>query len=90
MKVCQHCGKEVDEFNFSCPFCHSKLPRRNSPIKGHASLGDLDSYNQRVAISIEDKNMIRDKNHISDDDGDDDFDCAQPYSFITRENGDRD
>ena len=32
--------------------------------------------------------MIRDKNHQSSD-GDDDIDCAQPYNFITRENGDR-
>lgn len=54
-------------------------------------MGDLDSYNERVRISIEDVNMIRDKNHSSDSSSDeDDMDCAQPYNYVTHENGDRD
>lgn len=89
MKICPYCHNEIEEYNFSCPYCHKRLPRRNLPITGHASLGDLDKYNLKVSISNEDKNMIRDKNHLSDN-SDDDFDCAQPYSYIKRENGDRD
>lgn len=88
MKICPNCKKECDEHNWYCPYCHAKLPSVETKATGHASFGDLDAYNQRFEISIEDKNMIRDKNHQSNT-SDDDFDCAQPYDFVTRENGDR-
>lgn len=90
MKICPYCNKEIPEYNFSCPHCHKRLPRTNKPILGHATLGNLEEYTKNVTISIEDRNMIRDKNHMSDaSDDSDDMDCAQPYSFITHENGDR-
>lgn len=90
MRICPSCLKEVDDYNFTCPYCHKRMPSRNLPIKGHASMGDLDAYNQKVLTSIEDKNMIRDKNHAtSSSQDDDDMDCDQPYSYVTRENGDR-
>jgi hypothetical protein len=91
MRICPNCHIEVDDYQFTCPKCHTRLPRLNKPIVGHASMGDLDSYNERVRISIEDVNMIRDKNHSSDSSSDeDDMDCAQPYNYVTHENGDRD
>ncbi len=90
MRICPNCKREVDEANFTCPYCHQRLPRLNKPIVGHASMGDLEKYNERVVISSEDKFMIRDKNHMSDSSDDsDDMDCAQPYSYVTHENGDR-
>lgn len=89
MKTCPNCHQECDEHNWYCPHCHNKLPSTNHIITGHASFGNLDAYNEKVMISIEDKNMIRDKNHQSNSD-DDDFECAQPYHYIQRENGDRD
>ena len=92
MRICPSCHKEVDDYDFVCPYCHTRLPRKNTPILGHASSGDLDSYNQKMVVSEEDKNMIRDKNHMSSSasDDSDDMDCAQPYSYVTHENGDRD
>ena len=88
MRVCPNCKKEVPEHDWYCPFCHKKLPSENKEIKGHASMGDMDKYIADFSLSVEDKNMIRDKNHQSSD-GDEDFDCAQPYNYVTRENGDR-
>ena len=89
MRICPNCNEEVPEFDFVCPHCKTRLPRLNKPIIGHASCGDLDEYNARMIVSQEDKNMIRDKNHTSDNGDGDDLDCAQPYHFITHENGDR-
>lgn len=86
MKTCPHCLKEIEELNFTCPYCHQRVPM-NIQGKGYAKLGDYEAYKERALISIEDKAMIRDKNHAKD--GDDDLDCAQPYSYVTRENGDR-
>ena len=74
MRICPNCNEEVPEFDFVCPHCKTRLPRLNKPIIGHASCGDLDEYNARMIVSQEDKNMIRDKNHTSDNgDGDDDL-----------------
>jgi hypothetical protein len=87
MKICPNCHRECDEHNWYCPNCHQRLPSLNIKATGHASYGDLDAYNQRFKASVEDKEMIREKNHQTS--GDDDFDCAQPYSYIKRENGDR-
>lgn len=91
MRICPFCNQEIPEFTFTCPHCKKRLPRSDKPITGHASLGNLDEYNDKnIIISIEDRNMIRDKNHMSDSkDDSDDMDCAQPYNYITRENGDR-
>lgn len=88
MKTCPNCKKEVPDHDWYCPFCHTRMPSSNMKATGHASSGDLEKYNAQFVLSVEDKNMIRDKNHQSSD-GDDDIDCAQPYNFITRENGDR-
>lgn len=91
MRICPNCKREVDDYDFTCPYCHKRMPPRNKPFTGHASYGNLDSYVSKVVVSNEDKNIIREKNHTSDASQDcDDVDCAQPYSFITRENGDRD
>lgn len=88
MRICPNCKAEIDERNFTCPVCKTRLPilKKGS---GHSSMGNLDEYNAKCEISIEDKNMIRDKNHQSSSVDDDDFDCAQPYNYITHENGDR-
>ena len=89
MRHCPNCSHEVPDGDFTCPYCHQRLPRLNTPISGHASSGDLDSYNAQFIVSTEDKNMIRDKNHSTAGDGED-IDCAQPYSYVTHDNGDRD
>lgn len=90
MRICPNCQNECPDSVFTCPRCHKRLPRLNKPIIGHASQGDLDEYQERVEISNEDRYMIRDKNHMRDDNSSgDDMDCEQPYSFITHENGDR-
>lgn len=88
MRICPNCQKEVPDHDWYCPYCHNRLPSLKKGT-GHASMGDLDSYNQKVLVSVEDKNMIRDKNHMSSSNDDEDYDCAQPYDFVTRENGDR-
>jgi hypothetical protein len=90
MRICPKCNKEYEDCIFTCPTCHIRLPRLNKPIVGHASVGDLDAYNEKIRISQEDISMIRDKNHASDSSDDsDDMDCAQPYNYVTHENGDR-
>lgn len=90
MRICPECNKEVPDHDWYCPYCHKKLPSLNRSITGHASFGNLEEYNAKVIISYEDKNMIRDKNHQSSSSQDDrDMDCEQPYSYVTRENGDR-
>lgn len=89
MRTCPSCNKEVPDNDWYCPYCHTKLPSIRKEGTGHASMGDLDKYNASFVVSVEDKNMIRDKNHSTSSDGDDDFDCAQPYNFVTHENGDR-
>lgn len=89
MRICPNCNQEVDDLNFVCPHCHQRMPSKQKPITGHASMGNLDEYNARMIVSQEDKSMIRDKNHMSDSEDGMDFDCDQPYSFVKRENGDR-
>lgn len=88
MKTCPNCKRDVPNHDWYCPYCHTKLPSSKKVITDHATCGDLEAYSAQFVLSTEDKNMIRDKNHQSSD-GDDDFDCAQPYNYVTRENGDR-
>lgn len=88
MRICPYCHKEIPDLDFNCPYCHKRLPSEKQG-SGHASFGDLDSYNIRFQPSEEDKTMIRDKNHQSTDGDSDDIEPDQPYSFVTHENGDR-
>ena len=95
-KTCPYCGEKYEEGNFTCPHCKKRLPSNaNQNITGHASLGDMDAYlkkaeqsqSKQSILSEEDKDMLRDNNHATS--GDDDIDCAQPYSFVEHDHGDR-
>ncbi|MCH3966831.1 MAG: zinc-ribbon domain-containing protein [Bacilli bacterium] len=77
MKKCPHCGKEIPEEDWLCPFCHSPVPVTGKGT-GHSRSDNYKEEYEKEPISGEDKEMLLDSNTASSSD-DDGVAPASPY-----------